>query len=620
MSLIGRAADMTWRAHCRQDIRQCTKRLSSTSSKVDARCRQGYRSYSSYSSRPSHSGHLSNRLLQVTSISVALGLAAWVTSEKVLADTGNSKPDYVHASGQKENRSKFEGQVSIRDVLDHEKGDQVWVVIKGDVYDMTEFLDDHPGGKDIILNNRSKDVTPIFNPRHPSDQLDPDNIPPNVHRVGSLDLENASDEEKASIRLKVSSDQEEENDRIKREREAMEERGLGVIVNMRDFEKYAEPMISKVAWAYYASAADDEITKNTNASAYQKVVFRPRILRKVAQADCSTEILGKASSIPVFISPAAMAKLGHPDGEVNLTKGAHSTGIIQVISSNASCSLDELCAVRSSSQPLFFQLYVNRNRDIASDLIRKLNKLNLDAIFLTGDAPVGGKRERDLRLKGEFEGPAGGVAVKGEGESKGVSEAMFAGVDPDLNWEDIKWIKSLSDMPIVVKGIQCVEDALLAYEHGASGILISNHGGRQLDTTRPSLDVLLEIRKHAPQLLRPQYRGPTGLIESALKDPQRLIPKEEVKIGKVMDKEGNRPFEIYVDGGIHRGTDVVKALCLGANAVGVGRGFLFAQSVAGVQGVEHAVGILEKEILLTLRLLGVNKLEELRPSMVEVKE
>ena len=130
----------------------------------------------------------------------------------------------------------------------------------------------------------------------------------------------------------------------------------------------------------------------------------------------------------------------------------------------------------------------------------------------------------------------------------------------------------------------------MAYEKGASGIVISNHGGRQLDTTRPSLDVLLEIRKHAPHLLREQYRVAPGLVESALTSAARLTPKEEDKTGVVMDKEGRRPFEIYVDGGINRGTDVVKALCLGANAVGVGRGFLFAQSVAGVEGVEHAVG------------------------------
>jgi len=128
------------------------------------------------------------------------------------------------------------------------------------------------------------------------------------------------------------------------------------------------------------------------------------------------------------------------------------------------------------------------------------------------------------------------------------------------------------------------QDALLAYQHGASGILISNHGGRQLDTTRPSLDVLLEIRKYAPHLLRPEYRAPTGITPALLSAPENLTPPDDPK------EKAGRPFEIYVDGGVSRGTDVVKALCLGANAVGIGRGFLFAQSVAGVEGVEHAVG------------------------------
>lgn len=120
-----------------------------------------------------------------------------------------------------------------------------------------------------------------------------------------------------------------------------------------------------------------------------------------------------------------------------------------------------MSAVREPNQPLFFQLYVNRKRDVAAELLKKINNLKMDAIFLTGDAPVGGKRERDMRLKGEFEGPAGGVSEKSEdGSSQGVSQAMFAGVDPDLNWDDIKWIKSQSDLPIIVKGVQCVEVSL----------------------------------------------------------------------------------------------------------------------------------------------------------------
>lgn len=161
--------------------------------------------------------------------------------------------------------------------------------------------------------------------------------------------------------------------------------------------------------------------------------------------------MGCPSSLPIYIAPAAMAKLGHPDGELNLTRGAGTTGIIQGISSNASCSMDEMLAEREEGQPLFYQLYVNRDRDQAEELVKKINKGKFNAIMLTADAPVGGKRERDLRLKGDFEGPAGGVSIKSD-DAKGVSQAMFAGVDPDLNWDDIKWLRGITDIPIMVKG------------------------------------------------------------------------------------------------------------------------------------------------------------------------
>ncbi|KAL1411266.1 hypothetical protein Q8F55_002217 [Vanrija albida] len=502
--------------------------------------------------------------------------------------------------------------VSVAEVLRQAEGDAVWVVINGEVYDMTRFLDDHPGGRDIILANRSRDVTPLFRPRHPADQLDGGNLPAEVVRVGPLAP--ASEAELAEIALSISAEALAEEERIRAAREAFEERGLGSVINMRDFEKVAEPLLSTVAWAYYASAGDDEITKNANAAAYQRVEFRPRVLRRVGQADASTTLLGCASSIPVFIAPAAMAKLGHPDGEVNLTRGAGATGIIQAISSNASCGIDEMVAERLPGQPLFYQLYVNRDRKKAEELIRRLDANKFDAIMLTADAPVGGKRERDLRLKGEFEGPAGGVSVKSD-DTQGVSQAMFAGVDPDLCWDDLKWIRSITSIPVMIKGVQTVEDALQAYNAGADGILISNHGGRQLDTTRPSLDVLLEIRKHAPQLLRPQFRAPTGPSAASLAHPERLTPADDPA-----QKPTPRPFDIFIDGGVSRGTDVVKALCLGANGVGVGRGFLFAQSVAGEEGVEHAVNIFKQEIELALRLLGANKISDLRPSLVEVKD
>lgn len=458
---------------------------------------------------------------------------------------------------------------------------------------MTGFVNDHPGGKEVIEVNRSRDVTRLFVPRHPKDQLDPQNLPAEVKRVGVLDP-GASPAELEEIALQISQDQLDEEDRIRTEREKMEERGLGVVVNMRDFETFAEPLLSRTAWAYYASAGDDEISawegrglltaaKLANGTAYQKVLFRPRVLRRVGDVDASTTIVGCPSSLPVYIAPAAMAKLGHPDGEVNLTRGAGATGIIQGISSNASCSMEEMIAERHEGQPLFYQLYVNRDRKKAAELVSKVDANKFDAIMLTADAPVGGKRERDIRLKGEFEGPAGGVSEKSD-DTKGVSQAMFAGVDPNLNWEDIKWLKGVTKIPILVKGVQSVEDALLAYQLGCDGIVISNHGGRQLDTTRPSLDVLLEIRKYAPHLLRPEFRAPTGPTPDSLADPARLTPPDRA------DGAGARKFEILIDGGVSRGTEVVKALCLGANGVGVGRGFLFAQSVAGEEGVEHAVG------------------------------
>ncbi|KIR58626.1 L-lactate dehydrogenase [Cryptococcus bacillisporus CA1873] len=546
---------------------------------------------------------------------VALAVPTYMYLNRAHLDSQQVVETAVPDKPQALEQEKKQGgkKVSIKEVLEHKDGDRVWVVIQGHVYDMTDFLEDHPGGKDIIVENRSKDVTFIFNPRHPSDQLEADNLPPNVQHLGTLDTASASDEEKEELKLKISKDEQDETERIERKRKEIEEQGLGSVVNMRDFEKLAEDMCTSVGWAYYASAADDELTKNENNTSYRKIHFRPRVLRKVAQADASTTILGYKSSLPVMISPAAMAKLGHPLGEVNMTRGAANTGIIQCISSFASCSLEEICAARSDNQPLFFQLYVNSKRDLAAEVLKRVNRLNLNAILLTVDAAVGGKRERDLRLKGNFEPPKTGAFEKHD-DTKGVSEAMFAGVDPDLCWDDIKWIRSQTKLPLLVKGVQTVEDAILAYRMGADGVVLSNHGGRQLDTTHTGIDTLLEIRKHAPYLLRPEYRGPVGLQPAALEHPENLTPPDP------QGKPTDRPFEIWVDGGIWRGSDAVKALCLGANAVGAGRGFLYANAVGGQQGVEHAVNIFSAEILTTMRLLGVNKVDQLRPSMVEIKE
>jgi L-lactate dehydrogenase (cytochrome) len=309
---------------------------------------------------------------------------------------------------------------------------------------------------------------------------------------------------------------------------------------------------------------------NANRTAYRRIRFRPRVLRKVGEVDPSTEILGKKSSLPIWIAPCALAKLGHPLGEVNLTRGAGETGIMQVISSNSSCSLEELAAERTEGQELAWQLYVATDRDRAEKTIKKAFNLGMSSIWLTVDAPVGGNRERDTKEKIArdpvsatrpylststfiettlFEQPKLGEKSENSGST---SAAQFSYVDPNLTWEDISWIKSLAPgKPLVIKGISCVEDAILAKEHGCQGIVLSNHGGRQLDGARPPIDVLQEIRRERPDLLK--------------------------------------DMEVYVDGGIRRGTDVLKALCLGAKAVGLGRPFLYAQSAYGSDGVVKAV-------------------------------
>lgn len=309
---------------------------------------------------------------------------------------------------------------------------------------------------------------------------------------------------------------------------------------------------------------------NANRLAYRRIRFRPRVLRKVGEVDSSTEILGVKSALPIFIAPAALAKLGHPLGEINLTRGAGETGILQVISSNSSCSLEELAAERTEGQELAWQLYVASDRDRAEKTIKKAFNLGMSSIWLTVDAPVGGNRERDTKEKiardpvrqarlcfrvfAHFSNLPSRQPKFGEkSENSGsTSAAQFSYVDPNLTWEDIPWIKSLAPgKPLVIKGISCVEDAILAKEHGCQGIVLSNHGGRQLDGARPPIDVLQEIRRERPDLLN--------------------------------------DMEVYVDGGVRRGTDVLKALCLGAKAVGLGRPFLYAQSAYGADGVVKAV-------------------------------
>ncbi|THH05905.1 hypothetical protein EW145_g4457 [Phellinidium pouzarii] len=476
--------------------------------------------------------------------------------------------------------------LTLGDVAQHDSSKSCWVIIQNKVYDVTEFLPEHPGGANIILKYAGKDATAAYEPIHPPDALEK-NLPPEKH-LGAIDVGAVQAIKKANVEKKKTQDE------LRVEKAQKEKPPLSRVLNAIEMEEVAKKVLSYKAWAYYSSAGDGEITYAENIRAFSRIFFHARIMRPISQCDPSTTILGFKSSIPVFVSGAALAKLGHPAGEANITRGCGRMGTIQMVSSHASLSYAQIAEARvREDQPLFFQLY--KHKDFrAEERVRDVVRLGYNAIFLTVDAPVAGHRERDIHApfvlaeqEREAERQAGNgtevdtpqepdVDEKGEG----TAGAMLNSIDRDLSWEKtIPWLRSVTKLPIVIKGIQCVEDAVLAAEAGVDGILISNHGGRQLDYSLPSIDVLYRLRKQRPDVFS--------------------------------------KLEVYMDGGVRRGSDVLKALCLGATAVGMGRPFLYAQSAYGEEGVERLIRILETEIVLGMRLLGARNVSELVPEMVE---
>ncbi|KII93260.1 hypothetical protein PLICRDRAFT_151828 [Plicaturopsis crispa FD-325 SS-3] len=482
---------------------------------------------------------------------------------------------------------------SLEQVAQHNNAQSCWVIIQDKVYDVTEFLPGHPGGSKIILKYAGQDATSAYVPIHPSDALEK-NLPPNKH-LGSLDV--ASAQALSSARESKTKTK----DEIRVEAARNQRPPLTHILSLRDMEIVARKVLSFKALSYYASAADDELTDSENALAFSRFFFHPRVLRAVSACDPSTTILGFKSTIPVFACGAALAKLGHPLGEINITIGAHHTGIIQMVSSNASFSSTQIAAARPSpTQPIFFQLYKHRDNEVAARRVREVEAEGYKAIFLTVDAIVAGNRERDLRagwVEEEMEnaGAVGGGKTVGEmprrpedlervedaeAEAPGTAGTLLANDDVDMTWkETIPWLRSVTKLPLVLKGIQSVEDAVLAAEAGVDGIMLSNHGGRQLEYALPPIELLYKIRQQRPDVLS--------------------------------------KMEVYIDGGVRRGTDVLKALCLGARAVGLGRPFMYGQSAYGAAGVVKTVRILEREIVTGMRLLGATSVAELVPEMVE---
>lgn len=357
---------------------------------------------------------------------------------------------------------------------------------------------------------------------------------------------------------------------------------LSVCQNLDDIELVARSKLTRKAWSYYNSAADSLYSLQTNRGDWSKVSFRPRILRDVRSVDMRRKVMGHDAELPFFISPAAMAKLGHPDGEMCLSNGASARGVVYCPSTYSSVDHHDLIVPFQSKDNLgamAFQLYVPRQLQGAEELIKKARKLGCTALVVTVDTPVVGKREEDERYKAEIEYMEGEVVPRVAHTIPSDDRPILRGHHSStLNWDDLPWLREVwgKDTGLfILKGIMTVEDAVKAAEAGVDAIYLSNHGGRQLDYAPSSIKTLLEIRKFRPDILK--------------------------------------KMEIYVDGGVRRGTDILKAICLGATGVGLGRPFMYAVA-SGTDGVLRAIQLLSDEIETTMRLLGVNRLDQLNPS------
>ncbi|CAI5936737.1 unnamed protein product [Closterium sp. NIES-64] len=356
------------------------------------------------------------------------------------------------------------------------------------------------------------------------------------------------------------------------------------VTNISEFQCLAKEKLPKQAYDYYASGAEDQWTLAENRNAFERIRFRPRILIDVSSVDTTTSVLGHRISMPIMLAPTAFQRMAHPEGELATARAAAKFDTAMVLSSWATSSVEEVASVGPGLR--FFQLYVYKDRQVVEQLVRRAERAGFKAIALTVDTPRLGRREADIKnrfvlpphltLK-NFEGLNLGSMDKSQ--ESGLSSYVAGQIDRSLSWKDIAWLKSITSLPILVKGVITAEDAEISIEYGAAGIIVSNHGARQLDYVSATICALEEVVKAA--------RG--------------RVP-------------------VFLDGGVRRGTDVLKALALGAAGVFVGRPVPFALAVDGQAGVEKLLGILKDEFELALALAGCTRVADIKRCHVETEE
>ena len=354
----------------------------------------------------------------------------------------------------------------------------------------------------------------------------------------------------------------------------------GVQYTVRDFETAARAELDPVYADFIAGGARDEITVRANEAAFGRLQLLPRVLRGSAERELGISLLGSRASLPVLLSPTAFHKLVDPEGELATARAASAAGVIMIVAMASTVAVGEIAdAARAAGDDvsLWFQLYIQPDLDITEALVRRATDAGCTALVVTVDSPVLGAGERNRR-NGFHDLPPGlrceNLVDLRDGERGHVRQIAMS---PELNWEHIDWLRGITSLPILLKGVLHPEDARLAVRHGVDGLLLSNHGGRQLDTVPATLELLPEI---------------------------------------LAAVEGRIP--VVLDGGVRRGTDAVKALALGASAVGIGRPVMWALAEGGEKGVRRLLELLRDELDDTLALCGASGLADLTPDLVRV--
>lgn len=349
------------------------------------------------------------------------------------------------------------------------------------------------------------------------------------------------------------------------------------IFDLGDFERAAQRVLTPMAWDYLAGGAGDELTLRWNAESFQRLRLKPRALVDVSRLETEVVLLGRTHPAPILLAPVAYQQLFHQDGELATARGAAQAGATFVVSTSSTKSLEEIAA--AAAGPRWFQLYVQRDRALTQDLVRRAEGSGCEALVVTIDSPLLGPRYRELRS--HFALPAGvtrahqtGAAATGA-HRPSENNIYSAILDPTLSWKDIAWLRSLTRLPVLVKGVLNPDDADRAVAAGVAGLIVSNHGGRNLDTLPATIDILGEV---------------------------------------VTRVAGRTP--VLFDGGIRRGTDVVKALALGASAVLIGRPYVHGLAVQGADGVARVVTMLRRELEMALALLGRTSVRDLDRSVL----